>query len=60
MEMIAEKLRQEIPFQYTIYEAPDGAYGTINDREEWNGMIGELVSAVGYSDMVEFLGNHLW
>lgn len=33
-------------FDYTIYEAADGLYGTINDNEEWNGMIGDLVNSV--------------
>ena len=33
-------------FDYTIYEAADGLYGTINDNEEWNGMIGEILSGV--------------
>ena len=35
-------------FDYNIYEAADGLYGTINDNEEWNGMIGDLVNSVHF------------
>jgi hypothetical protein len=35
-----------ITFEYEIYAVKDGLYGTVNDKEEWNGMIGELVKGV--------------
>jgi hypothetical protein len=35
-----------VTFDYEIYAVKDGLYGAVNDKEEWNGMIGELVKGV--------------
>jgi hypothetical protein len=43
-----KEIKKKMPgqFEYRIYEARDGLYGTINDNDEWNGMISDLVTGV--------------
>ena len=48
MDIQKKLMEQDKPFNYTIYLATDGMYGTINDKEEWNGMIGDLVAGVRF------------
>ena len=36
--------RNGTDFEYKIYEAPGGVYGRMNEKEEWDGLIGELVN----------------
>ena len=45
---LMKEIKKKMPckFEYKIYEARDGLYGTINNNDEWNGMIGDLVSGV--------------
>lgn len=43
---LIENIKKIVDFNYTIYEVKDKMYGTINERNEWNGLIGELVSGV--------------
>jgi hypothetical protein len=43
---LIELINAEVKFTYELYEVPDGMFGTMNDRGEWNGLIGELVSGV--------------
>ncbi|PVD29826.1 hypothetical protein C0Q70_09083 [Pomacea canaliculata] len=39
LQLIAKQLQ----FNYTIYESPDGKFGTMDDNGKWSGMIGELI-----------------
>lgn len=43
---LIEMIKEEVKFTYDLYEVPDGMFGTMNDRGEWNGLIGELVDGV--------------
>ncbi|KAA0197271.1 Ionotropic receptor 25a [Hyalella azteca] len=40
---LIDEIRKIVNFEYEISEAPDGLFGTMNDKEEWNGMIKELI-----------------
>uniref|UniRef100_A0A914WBL6 Uncharacterized protein n=1 Tax=Plectus sambesii TaxID=2011161 RepID=A0A914WBL6_9BILA len=40
---LIDMIKEEVKFTYTLYEVPDGMAGTMNERGEWNGLIGELV-----------------
>lgn len=33
-------------FEYELYEVPDGKYGNMDARMNWNGMIRELIEKV--------------
>ena len=38
------RLATELQFTYTLYEAPDGKYGSIDQvTRKWNGMVKELI-----------------
>ena len=41
-----DKLSKIYKFDYTIYAAPDGNYGSKLENGSWNGIIWELVSGV--------------
>ncbi|KAK7085043.1 hypothetical protein SK128_002474 [Halocaridina rubra] len=42
IELINE-IKEIIKFEYEIYEAPDGKFGTMDEDHQWNGMIKELI-----------------
>ena len=47
---VASSLKLQYPLislRYEISEAPDGKFGTMDENEEWNGMIKELIEKVG-------------
>ncbi len=38
------RLATELKFTYTLYEAPDGKYGAMNEyTRQWDGMVRELI-----------------
>ena len=39
-------IQEILGFEYTIYEAPDGVYGRMDENMNWNGMIKELIDKV--------------
>ncbi|CAD6204011.1 GSCOCT00009832001.2-RA-CDS, partial [Cotesia congregata] len=41
---LLEEMQKYTKFNYEIYESPDGEYGSLNDKGEWNGMIKELIT----------------
>ncbi|XP_076060298.1 ionotropic receptor 25a [Oratosquilla oratoria] len=40
---LINEIKEIVNFEYEIYEAPDGKFGTMDDNLEWNGMIKELI-----------------
>ncbi|KAK3870062.1 hypothetical protein Pcinc_024667 [Petrolisthes cinctipes] len=40
---LINEIKQIVEFEYEIYEAPDGKFGNMNEKEEWNGMVLELM-----------------
>ena len=38
------ELTKIVDFEYEIYTAPDGMYGSKDSNEEWTGLIGELIN----------------
>ena len=45
---VMEHLKDMLDFNYELYTVPDGQFGAKMDNGEWNGMIGEVLSGVGY------------
>ncbi|KAG1654620.1 Ionotropic receptor 25a [Nymphon striatum] len=43
---LLHEIREIVNFEYEIYEVPDGAYGAVNEKGEWNGLIKELIDKV--------------
>lgn len=43
-------LVEKLGFEYELYDSPDGFFGSVNDKGQWNGMIQELI--VGVSDVI--------
>lgn len=42
MELL-QTIKEELNFEYEIYEVPDGKYGFMDEEGNWNGMIRELI-----------------
>ncbi|XP_063876417.1 ionotropic receptor 25a-like isoform X2 [Scylla paramamosain] len=40
---LINEIKEIVEFEYEIYEAPDGKFGTMSETMEWDGMIKELV-----------------
>ncbi|XP_050723400.1 ionotropic receptor 25a-like [Eriocheir sinensis] len=40
---LINEIKQIVQFEYEIYEAPDGKFGTMSENMEWDGMIKELI-----------------
>nr|XP_053649967.1 ionotropic receptor 25a-like [Cherax quadricarinatus] len=40
---LINEIKLIVKFEYEIFEAPDGQFGTMNDNQEWNGMIKQLI-----------------
>ena len=47
---LAEMISHIVGFDYIIRPVKDGMYGSLNDDNSWNGMVGELVRQVSLSD----------
>ena len=45
IDLLAE-LAKNMSFEYELYEAPDGKFGHLNDKGEWDGVINELIEDV--------------
>ena len=45
---LMEEISYILNFTYIMYESPDGNYGLRNEDGEWNGMMHELITGVGY------------
>lgn len=43
---LLKQISENLNFEYEISLAPDGEFGTLNDKGEWNGMIRELIDKV--------------
>lgn len=40
-------------FEYELYEVPDGKYGNMDSKMNWNGMIKELIEKVFRSKRID-------
>ncbi|XP_071516701.1 ionotropic receptor 25a isoform X2 [Panulirus ornatus] len=40
---LINEIKAIVDFEYELFEAPDGKFGTMNDDMEWNGMIKQLI-----------------
>uniref|UniRef100_A0A2P2I0J5 Ionotropic receptor 25a-like n=1 Tax=Hirondellea gigas TaxID=1518452 RepID=A0A2P2I0J5_9CRUS len=40
---LIDEIKKIVGFEYEIFEARDGKFGTMDDNENWNGMIKELI-----------------
>lgn len=40
---LLNKISSKLDFKYTLYQSPDGLYGSMNATRHWNGMIKELI-----------------
>ncbi|KAL4223136.1 Glutamate receptor ionotropic [Mactra antiquata] len=53
---VLEKLKQELHFDYILYEVPDGQWGVKNHTTgEWNGLIRELIDDKADMVMTNFI-----
>ena len=50
---LLHQLAHNLGFEFELYLVPDGKYGEqINDTDEWDGMIGEILSGVGLGEEI--------
>ncbi len=44
---VLDEIADRANFSYALYLAPDGKFGTFNERtQSWTGMIGEVITGV--------------
>ena len=43
---LLDNIQKILKFEYSIYEVPDGQYGNMDEKMNWNGMIKELIDKV--------------
>jgi len=41
---LVEELKKILDFEYELYTPPDGKYGTMDENEQWNGLVAELMN----------------
>jgi len=46
---VLHEIASIVDFRYTIRIVPDGKYGAPNKRNEWNGMVRQLIDKVKHS-----------
>ena len=46
---LAEYIKEIIKFDYIIVPVKDGKYGSQNENNTWDGMIGELIENVNHT-----------
>ena len=52
---LLKSLSDMMGFTYTLYEVGDGNFGTQNDSNTWNGIIGEITQSVSNINMRSYV-----
>ena len=52
---LLKSLSDMMGFTYTLYEVGDGNFGTQNDNNTWNGIIGEITQSVSNINMRSYV-----
>ena len=45
---LIKDIQKIMNFEYELYEVPDGKYGNMDPKMNWNGMIRELIEKVNF------------